>query len=159
MTENTYVFIKWKVLNKTLILIKNMGTGIMLGLLMIFAGIAVLTVSLMKPNDIEVTSECLRISGNYGIDVRLDDIRSAELVDSLPKIKFRTNGIGAGNIQVGHFRMQGIGKCRLYLNLKYSPFVHVGTASGEHIFFNTKNPSRTRDLQASLAEYIGHRTN
>lgn len=137
---------------------KKMGTGISLGLLLIFAGIAVLTLSLMKPNDIEVTSESLRISGNYGIEVRLDDIRSAELVDSLPKIKFRTNGIGAGNIQIGHFRMQGIGKCRLYLNLKYSPYVHIVTASGEHIFFNTKDPSKTRELQASLTDHIGHTT-
>lgn len=137
---------------------KKMGTGISLGLLLIFAGIAILAVSLMKPNDIEVTSECLRISGNYGIEVRLDDIRSAELVDSLPKIELRTNGIGAGNIQVGHFRMQGIGKCRLYLNRKYTPYVHIVTASGEHIFFNTEDPARTGELQASLADHIGHTT-
>ena len=47
---------------------------------------------------------------------------------------------------------------QLYLNLKYSPYVHIVTASGEHIFFNTKDPSQTKDLQASLAEHIGHCT-
>ena len=62
------------------------------------------------------------------------------------EIEIRTNGIGMGNIQKGHFRIEGFGSCRLYVDLKYPPFVLLGLDTGEIIIFNTKNPSETESL-------------
>ena len=73
-------------------------------------------------------------------------IRSVQLLDSLPEIEVRTNGIGMGNIQKGHFRIEGFGSCRLYVDLKYPPFVLLGLDTGENIIFNTLDPDETESL-------------
>ena len=70
-----------------------------------------------KPEDINIDNGSLCIPGNYATEVRLNDIRMIELLDSLPEITARTNGIGLGNINKGHFRLEGVGACRLYVNL------------------------------------------
>lgn len=131
---------------------KSMNTGTILGLSLILAGVAVLVLSMCRANGIDVTEKSLVISGNYSITLELSKIQSAELTDSLPKITIRTNGIGAGSILVGHFRMKDIGKCRLYLNLKYPPYVHVIMTDGEHIFFNTKDSLRTKELFSAIRD-------
>ena len=128
-----------------------MNSGIVTGLILLFAGIALCIWSLSRPNRIEVTGDSLIIDGSYRHTVRLDEIESCELLQQMPKIRIKTNGISLGNIQIGHFRVKGVGKCRLYLDLRYPPFVHVTTASGEHIFFNTENPAATRELYDALS--------
>lgn len=133
---------------------KSMSIGAILGISLIFAGIAVLILSMCKANGISVTEKSLVISGNYSMTLDLSEIHSVELTDSLPRITMRTNGIGAGSIQVGHFLMKDIGKCRLYLNLKYPPYVHVITTGGAHIFFNTKDPERTRELFSAIRNSV-----
>ena len=119
-----------------------MNSGIVIGLILVFAGIILCVWSLSRPNRIEMTEEDLIIGGSYRHTVRLNEIESCELMEQMPRIKIRTNGIGLGKIQIGHFRVEGVGKCRLYLNLRYPPFVHITTASGEHIFFNTGNVAK-----------------
>ena len=108
-----------------------------------------------KPEAINIDNGSVCITGDYATEVRLNDIRMIELLDSLPEITARTNGIGQGNINKGHFRLEGVGACRLYVNLKYSPFIHIVTAEGEHIFFNTDDPARTMDLYKSISASAG----
>lgn len=99
-----------------------------------------------RPNVIEVNDGKVVISGNYGIEIPLDEIRMVEMLDCLPEIEARTNGIGMEYVQKGNFRLEGIGACRLYVNLKYSPFVHIVTAGAGHIFFNTEDSVMTKEL-------------
>lgn len=99
-----------------------------------------------RPNVIEVNEGKVVISGNYGIEIPLDEIRMVEMLDCLPEIEARTNGIGMEYVQKGNFRLEGIGACRLYVNLKYSPFVHIVTAGAGHIFFNTEDSVMTKEL-------------
>ena len=73
----------------------------------------------LRPVRIEVTADSLVISGNYGYSVKLSEIQSVEMLDRLPRIKIRSNGIGWKNIKIGHFILEGTGKCRLYVNRKY----------------------------------------
>lgn len=129
---------------------KNMSAGIIIGIVMIFAGIVVMLVSISRPNRIEICDGSLVISGSYPMTVTPDGIKTAELLDSLPKITIRTNGFALGDSMTGHFRMKGIGACRLYLKMNRPPFVHIVTSGGKHIFFNTEEPSRTRELFDAL---------
>ena len=76
--------------------------------------------------------------------------KTVELLDTLPKITIRTNGIALGDTMIGHFRMKEIGSCRLHLNTGFPPFVHIVTKEGKHIFFNTKDAARTRELFDAL---------
>ena len=131
----------------------TVNSGIVIGLILVFSGIILCVWSLSRPNRIEMTEEDLIIGGSYRHTVRLNEIESCELMEQMPRIKIRTNGIGLGKIQIGHFRVEGVGKCRLYLNLRYPPFVHITTASGEHIFFNTKDPGVTRELYDAISRH------
>ena len=119
-------------------------TIIFLALFFFVAGAMLLLWS--RPNVIEVNDGKVVISGNYGIKIPLDEIRMVEMLDCLPEIEARTNGIGMEYIQKGNFRLEGIGACRLYVNLKYSPFVHIVTAGAGHIFFNTEDSVMTKEL-------------
>ena len=132
----------------------NMNWGITAGLILIFAGTALTLWAASRPNRIQVSGDNLVIKGNYGYIVRLDEIRACELIEKMPEITFRTNGVGMPNIRIGHFRVSGIGKCRLYINLKYPPFVHVSTVSGKNIFFNTKDPEVTAGLFEAISDSI-----
>lgn len=135
----------------------SMNWEILTGLTLFFAGTALMIYGMSRPNRIELTGDSLVIRGSYGQTVSIDEIQSCEMLEKMPEITLRTNGIGLPNVRIGHFRVSGIGKCRLYINLRYSPFVHVTTASGKHIFFNTKDPEVTAGLFEAISDSIEHR--
>lgn len=99
-----------------------------------------------RPVRVTVTESEVEISGPYGLTVNRGSIRSVQLLDTLPEIEVRTNGIGMGNIQKGHFRIEGFGACRLYVDLKYPPFVLLGLDTGDIVIFNTDDPAETESL-------------
>ena len=134
----------------------GVNTGLTAGVFLIVAGIVLIIATSLRPNGIEVVQDSLVITGNYHYSVKLRDIRSVEKWDSLPKIKLRTNGIGWPNINVGHFILKDIGKCRLYVNKKYPPYVHIVTNGGEHIVFNTKDPKNTEILFDSISQTVAN---
>ena len=108
--------------------------------------ICIMLWSRSRPVRIAVTEDEIEISGSYGVTVARSSIRSVQLLDSLPEIEVRTNGIGMENIQKGHFRIEGFGSCRLYVDLEYPPFVLLGLDTGENIIFNTQDPDETESL-------------
>ena len=128
--------------------------GYIAGVLLMVAGLTLIIVFSLRPNRITVTRDSLMISGNYGYSVKSEDIQSVELLDKLPGITLKRNGIGWLNIKTGHFTVKGIGKCRLYVNKKYPPFVHVVTTGGEHVIFNTKDTVETKALFETLMSSI-----
>ena len=132
----------------------SMNWEILTGLTLFFAGTALMIYGMSRPNRIELTGDSLVIRGSYGQTVSIDEIQSCEMLEKMPEITLRTNGIGLPNVRIGHFRVSGIGKCRLYINLKYPPFVHVTTDSGKHIFFNTKDPEVTAGLFEAISDSI-----
>ena len=132
----------------------SMNWEIITGLTLFFAGTALMIYGMSRPNRIEVSGDNLVIRGSYGQIVSIDEIQSCEMLEKMPKITIRTNGIGLPNVRIGHFRVSGIGKCRLYINLKYPPYVHVATVSGKHIFFNTKDPEGTAGLFEAVSDSI-----
>ena len=107
-----------------------------------------------RPNGIEVKDGKVVISGNYGMEVPLDEIRMVEMLDSFPEIEARTNGIGMVHVQKGNFRLDRVGACRLYVNMKYSPFVHIVTSDTGHIFFNTDDPALTEELYDMISSSV-----
>lgn len=132
----------------------SMNWEIITGLTLFFAGTALMIYGMSRPNRIELAGDSLVIRGSYGQAVSIDEIQSCEMLEKMPEITLRTNGIGLPNVRIGHFRVSGIGKCRLYINLKYPPFVHVATVSGKHIFFNTKDPEVTAGLFEAISDSI-----
>lgn len=116
------------------------------------AVVCIMLFSWSRPVQITVENGAVEFSGAYGMTVPGNRLRSVSVMETLPEIELRTNGIGMGNIQTGHFRLEGTGPCRLYVNLRFSPFVQLVLDDGEIIIFNTSEKDRTMELYESCVE-------
>lgn len=91
-------------------------------LLVVLAAYAVLAAT----EKVVISDSSVKVSGVYGTEVRFADVSSMEELGSLP-IGVRTNGIGLGFVNVGHFSYEGIGKVVLYQVKTDRPFLLVTT--------------------------------
>ena len=91
-------------------------------LLVVLAAYAVLA----GTEKVAVSDASIKVSGIYGTEVPLSEVLSLEELDSLP-FGLRTNGIGLGFMNVGHFAYDGIGKVVVYQVRNDKPFLLVTT--------------------------------
>jgi hypothetical protein len=78
----------------------------------------------MMPGKVSLMEDTFTFSGRYGIELKLSEIASVSLIDRLPPIKSRTNGLSAFGVKKGFFNPEGYGKSRLLVNASQPPF-HV----------------------------------
>ena len=104
-----------------------------------------------RPTGVELGKNSITFTGIYGMELPFENIRSVSLEERLPAIEARVNGIGMGNIQKGNYRLSGIGKCKLHVNLEHPPFLRILTNDGEQIFYNAKEREMTPSLYDTLS--------
>ncbi len=102
-------------------------------------------------NEIIVDDNKIEIKGDYSIDIPLSDIDTVLLVESLPDITLRTNGISTNKVNIGNFKMADGNKCRLYVNNSTPMFVEIrldahGSQPTALIFINKKTVEETKAL-------------
>lgn len=115
--------------------------------------IAALIIYLAIPTYYMVTKERLHISGIYGLTIDMRAITSVELIEELPSVSLRTNGIGLGPIKKGFFIVEGLGRCRVLFNGNYSPYLIIRTNNGETIIINHKNKEYILSLASTIRSY------
>jgi hypothetical protein len=71
-------------------------------------GIAVIV--LVNGIDVDVNDERVKIKGIYGREIRIEDIEEVQIVEKIPFMGVRINGIGIGFINIGMYSYQDIGK-------------------------------------------------
>ena len=78
---------------------------------------------------VEAGADALVVRGLYGTRVPYSSIASASLVDDLPGGLVRINGISLGIMDLGYFRSASLGKLRLAVLKKESPYllIEIGT--------------------------------
>jgi hypothetical protein len=76
------------------------------------------------------------------------DIEELVLVDDVPRGK-RVNGEATEDYARGNFRLDGLGKARLYIFRDTPPYIRIKLAD-RYIFYNEKDPDRTRQLYEQL---------
>jgi len=91
-------------------------------LVVVLAAYAVLA----STGKVVVSDSSIKVSGVYGTEIRLADVLSIEELKDLP-FGLRTNGIGLGFMNVGHFSFEGIGKAVVYQLKGDRPFLLVTT--------------------------------
>jgi hypothetical protein len=100
------------------------GFSLVMTVLLVLA-IVLVSVALIKGIGVEFKDRSFRVKGIYGVEVRYDDIESLELLSSFPLLGLRTNGIGLGFMNVGHFTYGDLGKVRLFeVNLQ-KPYLSI----------------------------------
>ncbi|MFD0714756.1 hypothetical protein [Paenibacillus sp. GCM10027626] len=105
----------------------------------------------------EVTSPQMSITAGQRIEVSypmynyefdLAAIEQLELVDEVPSGR-KSNGEATDKYARGHFRLDGLGKTRLYIYKNNTPYIRI-KLDGAYLFYNDKDPANTRKLFEQL---------
>lgn len=103
-----------------------------------------------RPTKAVISNNYITFTGLYGTTVPLVDIKKVELLDTLPHKKIRTNGLGLGCILKGHFKLEQIGTCRLFLRLPNPPYLYLELIDGSKILYNSTDPLLAQQLYQKL---------
>ena len=98
----------------------------------------------VRPDGLEVQSPF------YGKVFPASDVTGISLLPTLPRVLLKTNGFGGGASLRGHFRVDGLGDGRLYVEEGYAPYVLVRLREG-FVVVNFREPEKTRALFDELA--------
>ena len=127
---------------------------LMIGVLMAAVLIPVLFVN--YSNEVVINNDILEIKGEYAMSIPLSDIDTVMLIESLPSIKTRTNGISTRKVNIGKFKMSDGEKAKLYINKDVEMFIEIKlNAHGSHsktnmIFINRKTVEETKALYEEI---------
>jgi uncharacterized protein DUF3784 len=97
--------------------------------------------------EIKISNNRISISGLYSISAEVENLA---LVETMPKITKRTNGLSYGNTLKGNFSLENYANSKLYLESLSGPYILVKTKDGDSIFINTKTKSETISLLDEL---------
>jgi hypothetical protein len=86
----------------------------------------------------------------YGASFAAADITAISLETRLPRVLTKTNGFGGAGTLRGHFRVEGMGEGRLYIEEGFAPYLLVRLRQG-FVVVNFREPERTRTLYEEMA--------
>ncbi len=107
-------------------------------------------------NEIIVNDDVIEIKGEYAMDINVNDIDTVMLVENLPSIKTRTNGISTRKVNIGNFKMSDGNKCRLYVNKAVDMFIEIklkaqsSKPEASVIFINKQTIEETQSLYEEI---------
>ena len=107
-------------------------------------------------SEIIVTDDAVEIKGEYAMTIPFSDIDTVMLIEKLPPIKTRTNGISTRKVNIGKFKMSNGEKVNLYINKDVEMFIEIKlNAHGSHpkanmIFINRKTVEDTKALYEEI---------
>jgi hypothetical protein len=104
-----------------------------------------------QPVDVRVGPDGIEIGTPlYGTTLPATEIAAIVLEPGLPRILTRTNGFAAAGVLRGHFRLEGLGDGRLYVDVHHPPYLLVRLREG-YVFLNFPEPDRTRAIYEEAA--------
>ena len=107
-------------------------------------------------SEIIVTDNVIEIKGEYAMTIPFSDIDTVLLVEKLPPIKTRTNGISTRKVNIGKFKMSNGQKANLYINKDVPLFIEIRPiANGQMlkaqlVFLNRKTVEDTKALYEEI---------
>lgn len=87
----------------------------------------------------------LEIEGMYGIDLQRDDLIEINLLDKLPSIRAKLNGIALSNIYKGQFKTESLERVRLVINNKQLPYIEFITSDNKKVY-HSADSEKSREL-------------
>ncbi len=105
-------------------------------------------------NEVVINDNAIEIKGDYAMEIPLSDIDTVLLVERLPEIALRTNGISTSKVSIGNFKIKDGDQCRLYVNNSTPLFVEIrcqqGASKFSSIFINRKTVEETKALYEEI---------
>ncbi|MCM3241924.1 DUF3784 domain-containing protein [Cytobacillus firmus] len=108
-----------------------------------FGPIVYLTVSSHKGYEMALEEDSFEISGMYGDMWDYRDIQSVQLLEEMPEVTWKQNGIGLPTLAQGHFKVTGYGSSLLFIQKEHTPILYI-EVKDEQIFVNSKDSSETQ---------------
>lgn len=97
-----------------------------------------------EPNKLIVKDEAIIIEGSYGVTLKKSDIKSIDIVDNIPEIKYRSNGYSDGaSVKKGDFKLKDGEKVKLYIQSNEGPYIKIATVNFD-VYINYKDVSLTK---------------
>lgn len=103
-----------------------------------------------QPTEVIVKEKSVKFTGQYGITIQKSNIEKVELLRYIPYIKWKSNGLGIGDVFKGHFVLDGLGKCRLYICSPRSPYILIKLNNGDKIIFNSSDTIYTHKIYKEI---------
>jgi hypothetical protein len=105
----------------------------------------------LRPPTVTVRADGFEVESLfYGKEFAVAEITAISLETRLPRVLGRTNGFsGAGTLR-GHFRVEGLGQGRLFVDVGFAPYVLVRLQEG-FVIVNFREPGRARALYDEMA--------
>jgi len=122
-------------------------------LILLSAGVVSFFYHVGRPAEFSIQGGALEISGMYGKKINLAEINQVELLEKMPEITRKNNGLGVGYVRKGHFSLSGQGKAILNVNISKPPFIRLDTDSGL-FFINAGAEDATRELYQEIIEQL-----
>jgi len=95
-----------------------------------------------RPTEVTINEQSISFNGMYSYELKLEEIESAEVIESLPNNMKRTNGFGTSTRALGHFSSDELGKGRMYVFIDNTPYIFLNTKEG-FIILNSKDDKET----------------
>lgn len=110
-----------------------------------------LTVSSQKGYEMALTEDSFEISGMYGDKWDYRDIQSVQLLEEMPEVTWKQNGIGLPTLSQGHFKVTGYGSSLLFIQKGHTPILYI-ELKNEKIFVNSKDSAETESWYKVMKE-------
>lgn len=109
----------------------------------VIGSLIALTVSSYQGYELIVKKDSFEITGMYGDDWAIKDIQRIELMEEMPEVTLKTNGVGLPTLSKGHFKVKDYGSSLLFIQKASSPYIYIELGK-KKIFINDKEPAKTR---------------
>lgn len=119
----------------------------------VFGSVAALSIFSYQANELKVQQDHFEITGMYGDEWKITEIKSLELMEEMPKVTARTNGVGLPTLSKGHFRVNDYGSSLLFIHKGSAPYLYI-ELENKHIFINAQDPLKTKAWYEALKEQL-----
>lgn len=117
----------------------------------VVSSISVLIYVGLLENEVTVHEDTLEVSGMYGVEWKVSDIESVELLDELPDVKVKSNGFAAAGHLKGRFMLENpYGGGLLFIRANAGPpYLYVAT-DDDYLILNRSDGEETKTLYEAL---------
>lgn len=126
-------------------------------LCILIAPIVVISISGLETQPITLTLTDQAVQCKAGFEeytIPLDEIESAELLETLPRSLFRIWGTGMPHYLGGNFQAEGFSSIYLALDPEVSPFLLIQTTSGKNYLFGMRDAADLRQFYSELSSQV-----
>src|SRR5690606_9732568 len=103
-----------------------------------------------QPTEFTLEQNELKISGAYGTVIPYSDIENLKLSETIPQIELRTNGLGMGSIQKGHYKIEDMGDALLFMRSRSGVVIIIQCEGEKIVMINSAEPEETGTIYKQL---------